>query len=603
MKNINIWETELLKNINYYNLDELIIYIKQNKIQDFHVLDEYGLNNEKIETNYVDFINSLTEKEGIKVKYFDENHVAYKDDIYNTLSIEKEFFEANKDLIINAVIENIYNSKNAKINKYTYSEELVKNLILTVEHINFMEGVEPTDEIINLLKENMISASIKKDGSFVEISSNQILGYNYDYVVNDNKNLTIYTNITDLENVVHIPPFKEIKITTSAVDMNDADFESVFNIISKLRENNKQNKVIIDTQNRRGLRKSKIFNSNFKNVEIDGIDLSNYTLEDFKKEEELLDLMVQDIKVSNFSPFEKYIAVYNITKKYKKYKENPDNKSDSRKFNNFLYNDYMVCVGYASLLRELLYRVGIETYDYGVSVDISYEDGFTLEEKEVDLAGHARVIVNIEDPKYNIKGFYVADPTWDNDLINDYYNTSLMSFDKTAMGKRYVNLTEADLLLNVKDMNEFSRNVNYILSKDKNRTMRNNDINEKKAEIGAYKTLINVIIRLIKSLSHEKYNELLKQYPYINDFSVKTDNINDLNMFLTDVGYFFIENHSKDVPLETIVEAATNVNKWVFGFNEDQTEIYRKELLEKNIEKDKKCFPYYYEDETSKKVV
>ena len=39
---------------------------------------------------------------------------------------------------------------------------------------------------------------------------------------------------------------KEIKITTSAVDMNESDFESVFNIISKLRENGFEPIVVVD---------------------------------------------------------------------------------------------------------------------------------------------------------------------------------------------------------------------------------------------------------------------------------------------------------------------------------------------------------------------
>ena len=33
----------------------------------------------------------------------------------------------------------------------------------------------------------------------------------------------------------------------------------------------------------------------------------------------MLDLMIKDIKDSDYSPFEKYVAVYNIVKKFKKY--------------------------------------------------------------------------------------------------------------------------------------------------------------------------------------------------------------------------------------------------------------------------------------------
>ena len=88
------------------------------------------------------------------------------------------------------------------------------------------------------------------------------------------------------------------------------------------------------------------------------------------------------------------------------------------------------------------------------------DDGFTLEEKSIDLAGHARVIVNINDPKYNISGVYVVDPTWDNDLENDYYNHALMSFDKTCNEKRMSNLSFEDLIMNVKSMDEFNNKAN-----------------------------------------------------------------------------------------------------------------------------------------------
>lgn len=195
--------------------------------------------------------------------------------------------------------------------------------------------------------------------------------------------------------------------------------------------------------------------------------------------------MVSYIKNSNYSSLEKYIAVYNIVKKFKKYLENRYDKTESRYIKKFLNNDYMVCVEYVTLLKELLKMVGINSYDYHVSADISYDNGFKLEDKTVDLVVHARLIVSINDPKYNINGFYVSDPTWDNDLEIDYYNHALMSFDKTSKGKRLFALSDEDLIKNVKNMNEFNSKVNYLLDR-----LKRNNPNEKRAETNALEALV-----------------------------------------------------------------------------------------------------------------
>ena len=63
------------------------------------------------------------------------------------------------------------------------------------------------------------------------------------------------------------------------------------------------------------------------------------------EEEKKLEELVKDIKTSNLSQFEKFIAVYNIVKNYKEFKENENNRDQARALRYILDNEYMVCVG------------------------------------------------------------------------------------------------------------------------------------------------------------------------------------------------------------------------------------------------------------------
>ena len=92
----------------------------------------------------------------------------------------------------------------------------------------------------------------------------------------------------------------------------------------------------------------------------------------------------------------------------------------SRALRYILDNEYMVCVGYAKLLVELLDKVGIDATLLSVEVDTSYDDGFTLDEKIVEASGHKRAIISIDDNKYNLHGLYISDPTWDNSQKDNY---------------------------------------------------------------------------------------------------------------------------------------------------------------------------------------
>lgn len=479
------------------------------------------------------------------------------------------------------------------VSKNSYSDELAKSILDTVKSITFEEGILLSNEVIKLYKDKRIDSYIYVNGEKKQISSSKILGLDYNEVLSDKEEIKIYDDITDLDNLKYIPKNKTIIICKHSLRNNDdtdlENYDNYYNIISKLKNNNQNNKIIVNVKNRKAFSKSKLYNSNY-DIIIDGIDLTKYKLDELKKEDKLLDLMVSDINNSNYSPFEKFIAVYNIVKKFKKYLENNEKHSDARALNKFLNNNYMVCIGYAKLLNILLDRVNINSYYYNVYLDTSYDKGFTLDDIPVTLEGHARLIVNICDPKYNIDGFYVSDPTWDNNLEKDFYNHALISFDKTALENRFFYLSYEDLALNCKDINEYNNKINMLIDRKKDTLFKNFGSNERRENL-ALNTIINLIKDILMKLEPNMYKKLKEKYSELEIFSAdKTSQYN----FINEAGLFFIDKLGRDIPIETVIEAATNVNKEVFGLDDSNIEKYKSKLLEENKSRDKIMYPYYY---------
>lgn len=569
MEVIKYWEINNKKS-KYVNLDVLLNYIKEHKKDRINVTSNKKLQ-EKLDSKEIE-ASFFDEQHGSFIKNFDFNYIS---EIY----VSEEFFEANKAAIQDALCEVLFSSDVPYVTKEVYDVNFIKSLVLVADKVQFAPNVNPSEEVLGFLSENHIAAFKKNGKEKIELTRCDYLGQDYKNLVSESKYLQIEDTITDYENLKLIAPHKNIKIARNTFRAIE-DYDNVYNIISTIRKNGQENYVAIelDIEDKENFKKSKLYNSDLK-FNISGVEIMvDYTLDEYKKQENILDLIASDINNSNFSPFEKYIAVYNIAKKFKEYNENPENAIDSRYFKYFMNNEYMVCVGYAKMLADLCQRVGLNTYDFSLKVDISYDKGFSKEEKVVDLAGHARIIVDINDPKYGIDGYYVADPTWDNFLEYDLYNYSLMSFDKTAQNKRYVNLTDEDLIMNVKDIEEYITKINFILNRTED-------------EI-SLQTIKNKILKIIKDLYPEYYKKMEERYERL----YTTSDDNTIQSIVMEAGYLFVEKNGKDIPLETIIDAAGVVNAKVFGFDEEQAKEYRDKLYLINLERDKEAFPYYYEE-------
>ena len=135
-----------------------------------------------------------------------------------------------------------------------------------------------------------------------------------------------------------------------------------------------------------------------------------------------IDSVINDIKKLNLSPLETVILVYDLVKE-KPYKEETYgvSKYDSRSTYNAILGDTIVCVGYSRIIADILSGLG-----FRVIMDKLNDEN----EKE---GGHVRNAVYIDDPKYNVKGLYSLDATYDSALTldNDDYLYKYRYFLKT----------------------------------------------------------------------------------------------------------------------------------------------------------------------------
>ena len=171
-------------------------------------------------------------------------------------------------------------------------------------------------------------------------------------------------------------------------------------------------------------------------------DFPYYSVEEIRNSEKTLDLYAKTVddkvdkdgNIKSLSPFEKFIAAYILTTKFYPYTEEDDEQKEyhtSRGVYEFIdktQNRKIVCVGYVHLLRELLFRMGI--YDT-LRWDVHSEE----EEKRNNNPGdnHARMLIHLVDPKYNIDGVYMSDPTWDEmGIFVTYIKHMLMSKDEVC---------------------------------------------------------------------------------------------------------------------------------------------------------------------------
>ena len=415
--------------------------------------------------------------------------------------------------------------------------------------------------------------------------------------------LTLPISPKALNNFAHIKDNTTIILNQNNKDIIDevTYYQNVTTVIERLKELNKNYTIRIKVTNRELFRKSNIIKTLPKNITLT-IDNDEYlyNLDEYKVEEKKLLSMVSKIKNANLSPLETYLAVYDVVKKYKPYKESDSDPNESRKLKHILddNNPYIVCAGFSKLLKELLDSVGIPSKYISVMIDTSYEKGMTVEEKVITYAKHARNLIKIDDDKYHIHGYYIADSTWDNNPKYDLFINSILTFDRKKEAKRLEKLDDIDLLMDYHNLMEFQTKIKYFFKKGSSYPGIDNKTEENLRK-RTYKDLYLKICDILATLDYDKYMEIYQRYNDLLNVNLAEVTSNSLEVplanLLIDYAKYIIPLSNNQISLDTIFRAMTVVKKEVDWLNNEEIKIWLTKVIKDNIHKEKTEFPYNYD--------
>lgn len=402
----------------------------------------------------------------------------------NVLYINPDYYLKNKEQV-EELLTKIISSTQEKSFVIDSNALITKNILKSISSNPNLEEIELaryaqenyllTEEDYNILKQSNLK-KIKTSGVSEELKDNfdSLISYNVDrFLISYNKYSDLSKEQIHLNEKVTKEDIENLKYLTNnktKIIIEEENIEDAIAITTRLKELGKENHVVIDIKNKELVTSKILSNTNYLNGYTDiRIGLDIIPINEYLRLEKILYQMVEP--ACNLSPFERYIYAYNVVKQYKQYKENEKNKSASRNLYAILENEYMVCVGYSHMLEDLLNKSGIKSIYRSMGVDDSYDKKDEKEVVKINRNGHARRFVYINDPKYGIDGFYVADPTWDNDLKNDLYNHLLLTNEEETETKRYNFLptsvySSSIELMNIQSIEEFYQKINFYLDRN-----------------------------------------------------------------------------------------------------------------------------------------
>lgn len=426
------------------------------------------------------------------------------------------------------------------------------------------------------------------------ITMTSVIGpYNIDEL-SHKKEITLDEDLQkdEVKNFILIPKNTTIIFNNTKIPADESSYyRKLLNIFKQLEIHEINYNIKIYVHDRNAFIKSGLL-ENIKNINLTiNYLFYDYTKEEFIEEETRLENLIQPIKDSNLSPYEKYLAVYNLVKNFKAYNEHPSDPKQSRCIRYILENEYMVCVGFASLLEILLNKINIPTIRIYLDVDAQRGQGDNLY-----FTGHQRNIVKIDDDKYNIHGIYIADPTADNDINKDLYLYSNITFDRTKESKTLEYLNLYDLLLDFHTFDEFQEKINHYL---KRKISASSKRIYKKKIIDSYTYLYCYILNILCTLDHKRYLDFSEEYnETIYELKKKNVPLQQLEQifsdFLVEYYNYIIKLTNKKIEESSTYQALNQIKEKLL--HQNKTEITLSEKITKKENKDLgiKLYPYCY---------
>ena len=574
MEEYNAWENE--KTFKDISLDELLKGIETDNIN--LVVGRSFVPGDKTYS----YLEINKGEKGIAVNYTNQEHPITASNYYG-VHISSEYFKEHENEIKEAYMKAYNRPHNSylEVPSFMFSQELLDYLLTKKNASIILHDITLSNNQINQIKSNC--GNVQLDGK--RIHNGTIVGdITYDLL----KNETDFTFSSNKINEFYYPNFKyfhdntvfrfkdyNLKDVKRAIVGEEKNFKNIFNLLEKIDKLGKSFHFVIEVQKRSTLNKY-LEKYKFKNINLRIInDEYEYSYQEYMEEEAKLDKLVEPIKNSNLSPYEKYLAVYDIVKKYKKYKENVKNRKEARNLKYIVDNKYMVCVGFSKLLETLLDKVGINANCVSVAVDVSYDKGFDEKNpkaKPTKRAWHQRVVFSMDDEKHNIHGLYMADPTWDNDLNKDYLNHSTMTFDNMTNAKRMFYFSPTSPILSFQSFSEYAKQVDYIINywiKDVKSDYTT--IDDEDAIIFAMRITTNYLLNGIACDKRIKY--------FIETLE-HCVNQKDFENLLTELGNYLLKRINNPVDKETMFKAHDNVRKELY---KEDTNTARKDYEERDL--------------------
>ena len=263
--------------------------------------------------------------------------------------------------------------------------------------------------------------------------------------------------------------------------------------------------------------------------------------DDYIKIEEAIEL-IKIIKEQSFmvkqldlSPMEQVMYIYDQVRNRLYIMENEDEDlRTSRDLNQVVFGEKIVCEGYSNIFSAILTNLG---YSNRV-VYMNADDG---------KSGHARNVVYIKDPKYNIDGVYYFDTTWDRKKKeND--NSYLNSYRCFAKTKRYTDYNLSKHLTEL-GFNNYSINIGAKVKQ----LIRDNDYEH----ITDYMKTINYMSDIVLGKHIIEYSSINPIYPTYGKFdSDLLDNID-----------YVCDKFNKEIDAKTYLDILYNVRKKEYYLN------------------------------------
>lgn len=473
------------------------------------------------ETNYI-YINTLyarNEKDKLhqQLLRFIRNYQRSKIEILSSALINNEILEAI--------------ANNPKITSVTLGNP---NDIYVLTRYEF-DILDKSESIYNISTDDVIGEYTSSERERISFYTTKKLVDGYTYKELNNNNFIILINpLSDID-IKNLSKYLNNKVEIMFV------YKDAQNIIAVIE-------VLKGRDIKFTIRQSEIIKDNielFKAYANENIAVSERVgFKRYLKVEEILNLMVKDIKESTLSPYEKYLAVFKNVKEFKTYRregnENQFNTSASCDLYEILFSDYIVCLGFSELMIALLKRVGIYATFFRVEIlkeseTLRVEDYATLTRAEQnDKKGtkgyHSRIIFRLVDSKYDIDGIFISDVTWDQEEGLDLYNhSSLTPYETRFESDTFYNTP--DDIFDIQSGTEFYTKIKKVSE-----------------SIPRFLEIIDVIDKPF-------YNYLAKKYdidgPYNTEFFIEIYN-------------YIILHTNKRISKETLFRALREVMKLAF---------------------------------------